>query len=294
MYPHLRRHGTALYNTAIAGDITKQERQAAGGGIGLVQRADDLGIAVVRVGDIFPHGIAGDGRQLRVQQPRVRQLLHDGRHAAGLVQFLRRCQMAQVGSFLADFIELLQIDGQPRLVGDGRDMQGCVGGTAQRHIYGDGIMKRFCRYDVPGTDVFLHQLHDLHAGVLGELDAGGDGSGDTAVARQRHAQRFAQTVHGVGREHAGTGTAGGAGGLLTLPKARIVQLARLIGAHCLEHLGQAGLLSADMTRQHGASGAYQRRDVHADGSHQHTGHDLVAVGDQHRAVEAMGGQQCLH
>ena len=130
-----------------------------------------------------------------------------------------------VGSFLADFIELLQIDGQPRLVGDGRDMQGCVGGTAQRHIYGDGIMKRFCRYDVPGTDVFLHQLHDLHAGVLGELDAGGDGSGDTAVARQRHAQRFAQTVHGVGREHAGTGTAGGAGGLLTLPKARIVQLA---------------------------------------------------------------------
>ena len=36
MYPHLRRHGTALYNTAIAGDITKQERQTAGSGIGLL------------------------------------------------------------------------------------------------------------------------------------------------------------------------------------------------------------------------------------------------------------------
>ena len=110
MYPHLRRHGAALHNTAIAGDITKQERQAAGGGIGLVQGADDLGIAVVRVGDILPHGIACDGRQFRVQQPHVRQFLHDGGHAAGLVQFLhevfaRRCQMAQVGSFLADFIE---------------------------------------------------------------------------------------------------------------------------------------------------------------------------------------------
>ena len=202
--------------------------------------------------------------------------------------------MAQVGGLLADLIELLQVDGQPRLVGDGRDMQGCVGGTAQRHIYGDGIMKRFCRYDVPGTDVFLHQLHDLHAGMLGELDAGGDGSGDAAVARQRHAQRFAQAVHGVGCEHAGAGAAGGAGGLLTFPQTRVVQLPRLIGTYRLEHLGQAGLFPIDMTRQHGASGAYQRRDVHADGSHQHTGHDLVAVGDQHRAVEAMGGQQCLH
>ena len=251
------------------------------------------------MGDVLPYGVAGDSGQLRVQQPHVRQLLHNGGHAAGLVQFLhevfaRRCQMAQVGSFLADLIELLQIDGQPRLVGDGRDMQGCVGGTAQRHIYGDGIMKRFCRYDVPGTDVFLHQLHDLHAGMLGELDTSRTGCGDAAVARQRHAQRFAQAVHGVGREHTGAGTAGRTRGLLTFPQTRVVQLPRLIGTYRLKHLGQAGLLPIDMTRQHGASGAYQRRDVHADGSHQHTGHDLVAVGDQHRTVEAMGGQQCLH
>ncbi len=83
----------------------------------------------------------------------------------------------------------------------------------------------------------------------------------------------------------GAGAAGGAD--------RVLQLAELLGghvalevlAHALEDLGQADFAALVVAGQHGAAGDQHHRDVEPRRGHDHAGHDLVAVGDEHQAVQ---------
>ena len=297
--PHLRGHGAALHHAAVFRDVAEEEGQAAGGGVGVREGTDDLRVPVLGVGDVLPQGLAGDGGDVGVQISGVGEFPHHGADAAGGVQLLHEVlpgggQVAEVGGLLADLVEELQVQGDPGLVGDGGQVQGAVGGAAQGHVHGDGVAEGVQGHDVPGPDVPADQVHDGGAGVLGQLDPGGVGGGDGAVAGQGQAQGLAEAVHGVGGEHAGAGAAGGAAGFLPGPELVGVDEPGLVGPHSLEHLGEAGLLPVDAARQHGPAGADHGGDVQPQGGHHHAGDDLVAVGQQHEAVEAVGGGQGLH
>ena len=56
----------------------------------------------------------------------------------------------------------------------------------------------------------------------------------------------------------------------------------------LEHLAKADLLPVKMPGQHRAAAAHNARDVEPHRRHDHAGHDLVAVGHQHQAVQLVG------
>ena len=89
--------------------------------------------------------------------------------------------------------------------------------------------------------------------------------------------------------HAGAGAAGGAGVVLVVLHAGLVQLARLVGAHRLKHMAQAGAAAVvESAGQHGTAGAEDGGDVDTGGSHQQAGHVLVAVGDHDQAVKLVG------
>ena len=198
--------------------------------------------------------------------------------------------MAQVGGSGADLIGDIRVQLHARLVGDSRKMKHAVGGAAQGHIHGQGVDKRLFCHNVAGTDVLAVHLHHLHSGVLRKLDPLGVHRRDGAVAPKAHAQHLGQTVHAVGRVHAGAGTAGGTGFLLELPHVLLAHGARRVGAHCLEHAGKAGLVALHMARQHGAAADEHGGHVDSGRSHQKAGHVLVAVGHHHQGVELVS--QC--
>ena len=125
------------------------------------------------------------------------------------------------------------------------------------------------------------------------MDAGrGDGR-RRAIARQRHADCFGQAVHGVRGVHTGARAAARAGVTLGVVQGGVVDDARLIGADRLEGLGQRNLVAAEMTGEHRAARYQNRGDVQARRSHQHAGHDLVTVRDQHQTVELVRLRQRL-
>ena len=174
-------------------------------------------------------------------------------------------------------------------MGDGGQVQHGVGGAAQSHVHRLRVAEGGLGHNVPGTDVFFDQLHDLHAGVLGQPQPGGIDGGDGAVSAERHADGLGEAVHGIGGIHTGAAAAGGAGVFGIFPDAFLVQRAGVIGAHRLEHMTQAGAAAVvHGSGQHGPAGAEDGGDVQTGGGHQQAGHVLVTVGDHDQTVELVG------
>ena len=144
-------------------------------------------------------------------------------------------------------------------------------------------------HQVAGLDVALQQFKDLPRRGLGQLLAARVHGGDGAVARQGQADGLQQAVHGVGREHAGAGAAGGTGAGFDGLQLGLGHLAALDLAHALEDGDEVAAAAVGLgARQHGPAGDEDRRHVHAQGAHDHARRDLVAVGDADEGVEAVG------
>ena len=160
-------------------------------------------------------------------------------------------------------------------------MQHGVRGAAQSHVGGQAILDRLIRHNIAGAHIITNEIHDLHTCALSQDNALALNCGNGTVARQAQPQKLCHAVHGVGGEHTGAGAAAGAG---VLHQFLCVLRAHLTGAHsagCLEGVGQGYLLAIGITRQHRPAGAEDGRDIQPQGGHQHTGHDLVAVRDEH-------------
>ena len=191
------------------------------------------------------------------------------------------------GHLAGQLVERLELEWYACLVRDSEQMQDRVGRAADRHLAGQRVAERRRGQNVARLDVLLDQLHDLHAGVLCQMNAcSGNGRG-RAVARQRHADRLGQAVHRVCGVHACARAAARAGIALSFVERRLVHHAGLVRADRLEGLGQRYLLTAEMACEHRAAGNQNGRDVQASRRHQHAGNDLVAVRDEHQTVELM-------
>ena len=144
--------------------------------------------------------------------------------------------MADIGSVLADLVEGVQIEVDPRFVSNSRKMKRAVCGASERHINGDGVLKRIHVDDIARLNVFFNQLHDLHSGMLRKHGPRGIYRRDGSVSGKRKADGFAEAVHGVCGEHAGAGSACRTAGDLSFGKLRLIDQACLERADCLEHL----------------------------------------------------------
>ena len=298
MDQHLRQHRTLFHHRTVRGQITIENGKATGLGIGILLRADDVLIPNNCLGDaIGPRAVhcAGAG----VDEPQFIQPLHHGAESAGVVQVHQtvdacRIQLHQMGHGVGNGVDAPQVEGDPRLMADGGQVQHGVGGAAQGHVCGQAVSDGLFRDDVPGADVLSHQVHHPHTGVLGQKDPLAFHGGNGAVAGEAHAQQLRHAVHGVGGEHTGAGAAAGAGVLHDVLGLLLRHLPGADGAGGLEGVRQGHLFSVGTARQHGAAGAEDSREIQPQGGHQHTGHDLVAVGDEHQAVKGVGIGHDLH
>ena len=248
--------------------------------------------------DILAHGFSCAGHQIQIQKSLLVQLIHDGIDTAGFVKVLHvggtcGCQMAEVGSPVGNFVGDFHVDLHTCLVGDGGKMQHGVGGASESHVHGEGVHEGVLCHDVSGTDIFFNELHDLHAGVLGQADTGGVDRGDRSVALQAHADGLGQTVHGVGCVHTGAGAAGGAHLLFILAELLFCHCSGSYRTDCLEDGGQAALSAVDPAGQHGTAGYKDGGNIDPGSCHQKSGDVLVTVGNHDEAVKTVGFSHAL-
>ena len=270
------------------------------GWIGLAQRAQHLAVGIRRrdVGEVLGHRLAGDGQAVAVHQARIEQCLHDHRHAADLVDVVHhvlaeRLDVGQVRHLGADADEVVERQLHVGLVGDRQQVQHRVGGPAERHHHGDGVLERLLGHDVAGGDAALEQFDDGLTAGLGEPVAAAVAGGRGRAAGQRHADRLGGAGHGVGGVHAAAGALAGTDGALDDVDVLAGHQPARAGADGLERVddrdvplgavGQLGLAGHDRSGVEEHAG-----QIETGGGHQHAGQRLVAAGQQHRAVEALG------
>ncbi len=240
MNHHLRQNSRSLDNTGVRRQIAAEHGHAALLHIRMIDRVDDLRISDLAVFNQLADRFSVNRLAVKVQCTELRDLVHDGVDAAGLVQLFHivracRCQMTDIRRLLRKFIGYRNLKVDAALMRNGRQMQHGIGRAAERHIDGQGIHEGFLRHDVAGTDVLPDTFHDLHAGMLCQLQTGRIYGGNGTVAFQPHAQHLCETVHGVGGIHTRAGTAGRADILLEIPYIIRRHGAGRIGADSLKH-----------------------------------------------------------
>ena len=269
---HFRRNGGFLDNTGVRRKIALENRDAAGLHIRIVNRTDNFGIPVDAAADVFTDILSGDRRKIQMQQSLLRKLRHNRIDAARFVQIFHvgrpcRCQVAQIRRARGNLIGDLHIDLDAGLVRDSGKMQHGIGGTAQRHIDCQGIFKGFLRENITRADVPAHQLHDLVACALGQTDSRRIDGGNGSVSGKAHADRLGQAVHGIGRIHAGAGTAGRTGVFFIDCQLLQTHRARRNGPDRLKHGGKGALHTVHFSGQHRTAGDKDRRNIEPGGSH---------------------------
>ncbi|MNQ48583.1 hypothetical protein D3C85_624650 [compost metagenome] len=263
------------------------------------------GLGDVPLGDGFFHAAAVHGRQLGVQQTATGQRTEDAEDPAGTVHVFHvvlldvRRDLAQLWHVARKTVDVAQVEIDLGFLGGSQQVQDGVGGTAHGDVQGHGVFERLEVGDVARQHrlvvlavVTLAQLDDGAAGLQEQLLAVAVGGQGRTVARQCQTQRFDQAVHRVGGEHAGARTAGRAGAALVLGDF-LVRSAGVGGDHHGVDQVEAVGSEFGLAGFHRAAGDEDHRDVQAQGRHQHARGDLVAVGDAHDGVGAVGVDHVL-
>jgi hypothetical protein len=132
----------------------------------------------------------------------------------------------------------------------------------------------------------MHHFDDALAGTIGGFLAVAIGGGDRRAARQHHAQRFGEGVHGAGGAHGVAEAGGGSRRGDQLDEAFIVDLAGGQQLAAMPHdRARTGALALVPAIEHRADRQGDRRDVDGGGGHQQRRGGLVAAAGQDHAVE---------
>ena len=174
-------------------------------------------------------------------------------------------------------------------------MQRCIGTAADSHVNRDGILKCIHGHDIPGQELFFHQADDGFACLFGQAGAVTlESCRNGSVSGQAHAQHFGEAVHGIGSEQAGAAAAAGAGASLNAGKFLFVNLTGFETACRFKGGGNGNVLTFVTAGEHGSATAEYRGNIQAQRSHQHTGHDLITVGNQYHAIKSVAVNLCLN
>ncbi len=160
---------------ALRGKVALQDGDAAVGADGVGSRADDVGagqldaaagirlvqqllavlVEAVRLQlvQILAQRLAGDGHGVEMEH--IPDLIHDGRHAAGIVEELcgpaaGRADVQQVLCAAMETVEGVAVDGDAKFMGDGRQMEQGVGGAGDGRVDHDSVLETVHRHDVAG------------------------------------------------------------------------------------------------------------------------------------------------
>ena len=220
-----------------------------------------------------------------------------------MVERGRGSHLAQVGDVTRQAVNVRHGEVDLRLLGGSQQVKHRVSGTTHGTIQAHGVLEGRLGGDRARQDGGVVVLvvgagdgHDLASHLGKELTTVGVGSQQGAVHRQGHTQGLGEAVHRVGGKHTRARTAGGASQALDGVNLGVGD--RGVGGvhHRVDEVKLAGrpVRGCHLSRLHRATGDEDRRDVQAQGGHEHAGGDLVAVGDAHQGVGAVGLDHVLH
>ena len=257
----------------------------------VVEGADDLVVENFGGTAVLADGLAVDGRGVLADQPLLHQFADHGRHAAGMVEVLAqilagRLHVDQQRHLVAVGLEILQLQLDADMLGDGLDVDRGIGRATDRRVHDDGVDEAVLGQDVRRLQVLMDHFDDALAGPVGDFLAIAVGRRDGGRARQLHAEGLGERVHRRGGAHgvAVSGRGGGRGHQLDE-----LFVADLAGRHHLAGLphdgARTGALPAEPAVQHRADRQGDRRNIHGRRAHQHGGGGLVAADGEDHAVE---------
>ena len=151
-------------------------------------------------------GPAVHGEGAALEPAGAEKLAHDGRHAAGAVivlgqVFAGRLAVDQQRQVVAHLLPVLERELDAHVARDRVDVDGRVGGTADGAVDRDRVLEGGAGQDPVGRQALMDHRDDAPAGLVGVLGALLVGRRRRGRARQRHAQRLGERVHGRCRSH---------------------------------------------------------------------------------------------
>ena len=301
---HLARNNRVLDDGALGGKVAVEDGDGAVGTKSLVKRANDvlalevpfLQVAaallvvtvVLKVLEVFAEGLAGDGHDIEVEH-RL-DLLHDARHAARIVEELRRpltcgANVEQVVGATVQAIEVVGGHLDAKLAGNRGDMQQRVGGARNGTVDHNEVLEGPLGHDVARAQVVFGEPHGLTAGLARKLTQIGAGCGQQGRAGEHKAQGLGGNLHGRRGAHKRAGTAAGACVVLGKLKLLARDLAALVAGRNRAELFQGQQIGTGI---HDTAGNDDGGDVDAAHGHEVRRQALIAAGDKDAGVERGG------
>ena len=283
-----------------------QDRDPTGAVDRVVQRPQDLAVRVRRidVGEVLRHGLARHREAVTVQQSRIQQRLHHHGHATDPVHIVHDVasewlEVAQVRDAGGYAVEVGQREVDLGLMCDREQVQHRVGGAAEGHHHGDGVLERLLRHDLTGRNASAKQLDHGLARLVGEVVPPAIGRRRGCRSRKRHPHCFRNRGHRVRGVHPAAGAFARADGPLNPVQITLAHQPALAGAHRLEGVNQRdfllrAVLELDPARHDRAGVEEDRGEVEACRRHQHAWKRLIAPGQQHRSIQAFGRHHGLN
>ena len=167
-----------------------------------------------------------------------------------------------------------------------------VGRAADRRASDDRVLECGASENVGRLQILVHDLDGAPAGFIGDLRPLAIGRGNGGTARQRHAERLGERIHGRCRAHGVAMADRWRRGGDDVDEFLVVDLA---GGDVLARLphDRAGANEPAVRAvaiEHRSAGEHDGRNVDGCRCHQARGRGLVAAGGQHHAVERIAVQ----
>ena len=293
-----------LDDGTLGGKVAVKDGDGTVGAEGLVKRTDDVlaleipllkvttalfvVTVVLEVLEVLAKSLAGDGHNVEVEH-RL-DLLHNARHAARIVEELRRplacgANVEQVVGATVQAIEIVGGHLDAKLAGDRGNVQQRVGGTGDGAVDHDEVLEGLLGHDVAGAQVVLGEPHGLTASLARKLTQIGAGCGQQGGTGKHKAQGLGGNLHGRGGAHKGAGAAAGACVVLGKLKLLAGDLAALVAGRNRAELLQGQQIGTGI---HDAAGNDDGGDVDAAHGHEVRRQALIAAGDKDAGVERGG------
>ena len=170
-----------------------------------------------------------------------------------------------------DLVEVVEFEGNARLVRDREQVQHRIRRTAERVHHGDGVLEGLLGHDLSRRDAQVEQVQDRDAGVVGVLVATGVDRGHRRAAEQGHPERLAHARHGVRREHARAAPLAGTGRALNGAQLLVADRPDGVRAHGFEDRGDVEGLAVEFAGHDRAAVEEDAGDVETCRGHQHAG-----------------------
>ena len=243
-------------------------------------------------------GAAFHAEDVGVDESSAVELGKDAEDASGAVAVFDAvllcvgCELAEAGHSAREGVDILHGEVHFSLLGDGEQVEYGVGAASHGDVECHGVEEGLARGDAAWQHALVVVLvvgecvpDDLSCCLLHEpyavLVCGEYG----AVAGQSQSYGFGEGVHGVCGEHTGAASASGACALLDFCQFIVGDG----GVGALDHGGdEVEVFALVLSGFHGSSGDEDGGDIQPHGSHEHSGGDLVAVGDADHGVGLVG------